>query len=106
MAIIFAFINVCFFLFVFMYNIPLSFIYSHHFSSLYCSVYGIFYFIDVSLTYNVLFISAKQQNDAVIHICSFNILFHYGLLQDVEYSSLSYTGGACNLSILHILICI
>ena len=106
MALIFAFINLCFFLFVFMYNIPWSYVYSHHFSSLCCSVYDIFYFIDVSLTNSVLLISAKQQNDAVIHICSFNILFHYGLLQDIEYSSLGYTVGACSLSILHILICI
>ena len=98
MAIIFAFINLCFFffLFVFMYSIPLSFIYSHHFSLLCCSVYGILYFIDLSLIYNVLLISAKQQNDAIIHTYSFNILFHYGLLQDIEYTSLRYTVGACS----------
>ena len=85
-----------FFLFVFMYSIPLSFIDSHHFSSLCCSVYGILYFIDLSLIYNVLLISAKQQNDAIIHTYSFNILFHYGLLQDIEYTSLRYTVGACS----------
>ena len=33
----------------------------------------------------------------------FNILFHYGLSQDIEYSSLCYTVGPCCLSIRHIL---
>ena len=30
------------------------------------------------------------------------ILFHYWLLQDIEYSSLSYTVSPCYLSILYI----
>ena len=34
----------------------------------------------------------------------FHILFHYGLLQDIEYSSLCYTVGPCCLSILYIVI--
>ena len=34
------------------------------------------------------------------------ILFHYRLLQDIEYSSLSYTVGPCCLSILYIEMCI
>ena len=33
-------------------------------------------------------------------------LFHYGLLQDTEYSSLCYTVGPCCLSILYIIVCI
>ena len=44
-------------------------------------------------------ISAIQQSDSVINIL-FHILFHYGLSQDVEYSSLCYAIGTC-LSILY-----
>ena len=39
-------------------------------------------------------ISAVQQSDSVICIL-FPILFHYGLSQDIECSSLCYTGGPC-----------
>ena len=43
---------------------------------------------------------------SVIHIqYSFWLLFYYSLLQDIEYSSLSYTVGSC-LSILYIVVCI
>ena len=56
------------------------------------------------LIYNVL-ISSVQQSDPLIHIqihlYIFNILFHYGLSQDTEYSSLCYTVRPC-LSILYI----
>ena len=33
-------------------------------------------------------------------------LFHYGLLQKIEYSFLCYTVGPCYLSILNIIVCI
>ena len=36
----------------------------------------------------------------------FHILFHYGLSQDIENGSLSYTVGPCWLSILYMLVCI
>ena len=36
----------------------------------------------------------------------FQILFHYGLLQDIEYSSLNYTVGLCCLPILYTVVCI
>ena len=36
----------------------------------------------------------------------FHIIFHYGLSQDIDYSSLCYTVGPCCLSILQILVCI
>ena len=36
----------------------------------------------------------------------FHILFHYVLLQDIEYSSLCYTVGPFYLSILYIVVCI
>ena len=50
--------------------------------------------------YNVL-ISTVQHSDSVIHMYTFfNILFHYGLSRDIEYTSLCYTVGPCCLSIL------
>ena len=33
------------------------------------------------MIYNIVFISAVQQSDSVLHIY---ILFHYGLSQDIE----------------------
>ena len=36
----------------------------------------------------------------------FYILFHYGLLQDIEYGSLCYIVGLCCLSILYVIVCI
>ena len=36
----------------------------------------------------------------------FLVLFHYRLLQDIEYSSLCYTVGPCCLSILYIYYCV
>ena len=43
----------------------------------------------------------------VIHIyILFQILFHYRLLQNTEYSSLCYTVGPCCLPILYIVVCI
>ena len=36
------------------------------------------------------------------YIYSFHILFHYGLLKDIEYSSLCYTVGPCCLFTLFI----
>ena len=36
-----------------------------------------------------------------ICIFLFQILFHYSLLQDIEYGSLCYTVGPCCLSILY-----
>ena len=36
----------------------------------------------------------------------FNILFHYTLSQDIEYSFLCYSVGPCCLSILYIIVCI
>ena len=62
----------------------------------------------VELIYNVVLISAVQQCDSVIHIYTFlfNIPFHYGLSQEIEYSSLCYTVGPCCLSILNVIVCI
>ena len=52
-----------------------------------------------------MLISAIQQSDSVIDIL-FHILFHFGLSQDIEYSSLCYTVGPCCLSILYVIVCI
>ena len=55
-------------------------------------------FIEVELIYDV---SGVQQRDSVIHIyILFQSLFHYRLLQDIEYSSLCYTVGPCELYLL------
>jgi len=43
--------------------------------------------------YNVVLVPNVQQNDSV-YIYK-HILFHYHLLQDIEYSSLCYKGGPC-----------
>ena len=40
------------------------------------------------------------------YIYTFQILFHYTLLQDIEYSSLCNTVGPCCLSILYIVVCV
>ena len=54
------------------------------------------------MIYNVVLISAVQQSDSVIHTyILFHILFHYGLSQDIEYSSLCYPVGPCWLLILY-----
>ena len=49
--------------------------------------------------------TAKWFSYTYIYIL-FYILFHYGLSQDIEYSSLCYTVGPCCLSSLYILACI
>ena len=73
-------------------------------------MYTLFYFVEVQLIYNVVLITAVQQSDLVVHTYIFlHILFHYGLSQDVEYSSLWYKVGPCCLmhfiyTSLHLLI--
>ena len=49
-------------------------------------------------------ISAEQKRDSVIHkYIFFSYFFHYGLSQDIEYSSLCCTVGPCCSSILYII---
>ena len=36
----------------------------------------------------------------------FNILFHYGLSQDIKYCSLGYRVGHCRLPILYVIACV
>ena len=66
-----------------------------------------FFLIEVQLIYNVVLISAVQQSDSVKHMYVYiYILFHYGLSQDIESTSLRYPVGPCCLSILYIIVCI
>ena len=53
------------------------------------------YFID-----NVMFILGVQQGDSAVYIL-FQFLFHFKLLQSIEYKSLWYSIGLCDLSILY-----
>ena len=64
-------------------------------------------FIGVQLIYNVALVSAVQQSESVIHIhisTLFQILFPYRSLQSIEQSSLCYTIGSHQLSILYIVV--
>ena len=63
-------------------------------------------FMEVQLIFNIVLVSAIQQNDSVIHIYTyfFHMIFHYGLSEDIECSSLCYTVGHCCLSVLYIIV--
>ena len=68
-----------------------------------------FIFIEILLIYNVVLVSSVQQSVSVIHIyvykyVLFQILFHFRLLQDNEYSSLCYAVGPCCLRVLYIVV--
>ena len=58
----------------------------------------------------VMWVSGIQQSDSITHTHThthFQILFHHKLLQEIDYSSLCYTGDSCWLSILYyIVVCI
>ena len=86
--------------------ISLSYIHSHTImTSVYLFLFLKKFFMDVELIYNVVLISAIQWSDSAIHryTCFFNILFHYCLSLDIEYTSLCYTVGPCCLPILCII---
>ena len=61
------------------------------------------FLVEVQLIYNTVPVSAAQQSDSIIHIWIFffNILFHYGLSQEIRYRSPCYPVGPC-LSILNV----
>ena len=51
-------------------------------------------------------LSAEPPGRLSIYICIlFHILFYYGLLQDIEYSSLRCTVGFCVIFALYIVVC-
>ena len=45
-----------------------------------------------------------QQSDFYFSVL-FSIIFHYSLLQNIQYSSLCYTVSPCCLSILYVVLC-
>ena len=48
------------------------------------------------MVYNVVLFSGVQPSDSVIPIALlFQILFHYRLIQNIEWSSLCYIIGPC-----------
>ena len=54
---------------------------------------------------NVVLVSGVQQSDSAIHIQEsilFQLLFPFRLLHNIDQSSLYYTVGPCQLSILNI----
>ena len=60
-------------------------------------------FVGVQLLYNVVLVSIVQQNESaicIIYIPSFGISFLYRSPQSIEQSSLSYTVGSYQLSVL------
>ena len=65
-----------------------------------------FFFIEIYVIYNIVLVSELYSKVIQIYlfIYIFQILFHYSLLQDVEYSSLCYTVGPCCLPILYIVV--
>ena len=61
------------------------------------------FYIGVSLINNIVFVSGERQSDSIIHIhvsTLFQILFPFGLLQNIEQSSLCYIVAPRWLSIL------
>ena len=64
-------------------------------------------FIGVQLLYNIVLVSTVQQSESAIciHISTlFQIPFPYRSLQSIEQSSLCYTAGSYQLSILRIVV--
>ena len=62
------------------------------------------FYVGEQLVNNVVLASGIQESDSVIHThisILFQILFPFRLLQNIEQSSLCYTGGPCSLSILY-----
>ena len=69
-----------------------------------------FFSTEVLLIYSVVLVSGVQKSGSGTYTYThthiiFHIIFHYGLVQDVEYRSLYYMVGHCCLSILYIVIC-
>ena len=60
----------------------------------------------VFMVYKYIFIHKWQLPYFLISKAHIFSLFHYSLLQDVEYSPLCYIRGSCWLSVLYIVVCI
>ena len=66
-------------------------------------------FIGVQLPHSVVLVSGVQQSESVIYIhipAFFQILFPQRSLQSIEQSSLCFTVGPYQLSVLYIVVCI
>ena len=50
--------------------------------------FGELFFIEIQFIYKVMLVFGIYQSDSVSHMHTHIILFHYGLLQDIEYSAL------------------
>ena len=78
------------------------------------AVFCLFVFIFMDLIYNIVLVSGIQQRDSDIYIYIyiyiffffFQIIFHYRLLQHIEYCSLCYTENPCCLSSSYIVVCV
>ena len=62
-----------------------------------------FYWGEVNLKTVLVSSILKQPLNICIYIL-FQILFHYRLLQDIEYSSLCYMGGPCCFLVLYVVV--
>ena len=62
---------------------------------------GLISFRKVQLIYNVVLVSGISK---VVQLYSFQILFLYRLLQNIEYNSLCHRVGPCCLSVLYIVV--
>ena len=76
-------------------------------------------FIEVYLIYNIVLVYDVQRSVLSLPIHTYTLTFHiyiyiyiyihfyqYGLLQNIEYNFLCYTGNPCCLSVLYIVLCI
>ena len=64
--------------------------------------FGELFFIEIQFIYKILLVLGIYQSDSVSHTQTHIILFHYGLLQDIEYSALCYTVRPCSLFTLYV----
>ena len=68
--------------------------------------FNLFYWRIVDLQCSVSFCCLAKWFSYTYTYILFHILFHDGLSQDIEYSSLCYKVGPCCLSILYVIVCI
>ena len=83
----------------------------HIFTAFFCFVFKIIYWSIVDLPMCWFLLYSKMIHIHIyiyiyIYTHFFHILVHYGLSQDIEYSSLCYTVRLCCLFILYITVCI
>ena len=73
---------------------------------LFCVLYNSFFVVEVQFIYNIVLVSDVQKSDSEVYIYPFPILFHYCLLQNIDYGSLCYTAASSCLSVLYTVVCI